>query len=130
VPNSAYLYVILIDSSGIPSRLYPAALTGVENPVSGVVQVPKDAGAELALDNRPGQERILVFVQKERSRAIESLLGEVRLEGSAPSALAQVVNVLTRGVNVRKKAAEAASAAGMAKGFLGAAAFEFVIIHQ
>jgi hypothetical protein len=130
VPQLSYLYVVLIDSQGSTSRLYPAALTGTENPVKGTVSIPSDPGAELSLDNNPGKERILAFAQEEQSVAIETTLKEVDLEGRAQGP-SSTNAVLTRGIGVRKKLQDsAASGASETMSDFGMAALEFVIDHR
>jgi hypothetical protein len=134
VPTKAYLYVVLIDSSGAISRLYPAALTGTENPVHGKVEIPRSGEKEFVLDDVPGTERILVFVQSQRSAAIEQALAEVGTSGAVKTAAAMV---LTRGVKVRETLGAAAVAKGpgdptttTVTGSFGQAAYEFTINHR
>ncbi len=113
VPNQSYIYIVLIDSSGATSRLYPSKLTGNDNPVQGTIDVPSDPGAEFSLDDVTGTERILVYAQPTRSTAIETMLSEVSLDGAQPAkdTMKKVTEVLTRGINVRKKMNQAADKA-------------------
>ena len=127
VPTRAYLYLVLIDSSGVVSRLYPSALTGNENPVQGRIDVPRSGEKEFVLDNRTGTERVLVFVNASRSNAIETMLAEVGAEGSKNTALA---GILTRGVKVRETVAQTSSSPGSVTASFGLAAYEFMIDHR
>jgi hypothetical protein len=128
LPQKAYLYIVLIDSRGGASRLYPTALTGRENPVHGTISVP--AQGELALDENTGTERILFFTQRDRSVAIENLLEEVQLEGNDASNRKDIAEILTRGVRVRKKMSQSTSTTGGANSFLGMEVKEFLIDHR
>ncbi|MBI5386354.1 MAG: DUF4384 domain-containing protein [Verrucomicrobia bacterium] len=128
VPSASYFYVVLVDSSGSVSRLYPASLTGTENPVQGRVEIPRLGEREFVLDDRPGTERILVFAQAVRSNAIESMLDEIGSGGKAP---ADVLGVLTRGVKVRESISTvAAGASSSVVSAFGQAGYEFVIEHR
>jgi hypothetical protein len=109
------------------SRLYPTALTGTENPVQGRVDVPRSGEREFILDDKPGTERVLVFVSASRSAAIETMLAEVGAEGTKNTALA---GVLTRGVKVRETVAQTAGTPGRIAAAFGLAAYEFVIEHR
>jgi len=128
VASPSYLYVVLVDSSGSVSRLYPTSLTGTDNPVQGKVEIPRAGEREFFLDDHPGTERILVFAQAARSVAIESTLAEV---GSAPKASPELLGVLTRGVKVRESISTvAAGSSSSVVSAFGQAGYEFVIDHR
>jgi hypothetical protein len=130
VHQRSYLYVVLVDSSGGISRLYPAALTGTDNPVEGIVGIPADPDAELSLDNKPGTERILAFVQQEKSPAIETALKAVEMR-DAGHGQSTKSDALTRGLGVRKKLQKkGTSTAGQIVSDFGMAVTEFVIDHR
>lgn len=81
--GATWIYVLLVDSSGATTRLYPARLTGTENPVSRELVVPSDGARELYLDDHPGRERIFVYASTRRVDSIERLVGEVAEGGAA-----------------------------------------------
>ncbi|RJO68999.1 MAG: DUF4384 domain-containing protein [Myxococcales bacterium] len=97
--QSAYLYLVLQDSSGRFSRLYPARLTGQDNPVGSAVEIPA-RGDYFILDRNPGLETIYLFVG-ERSLCLESQLTEVESAGADGGASVQVPNLLQAAVRMR-----------------------------
>ncbi len=130
LPQLSYLYVVIIDSTGIMSRLYPSELTGTDNPVRGFVEIPTDPSSTFSLDNHPGTERLLIFAQQDRSLAIESILKEVQLEGG-PEGQSRKVRALTRSVYVRKNLQQQSQDnSDKVSSSLGMASIEFVIEHH
>jgi len=129
VPKRAFLYLVLIDSSGQTSRLYPADLTGIENPVQGNIRIPREGG-DFQLDDKPGTERLMILVQSTRSRAVESSLAEVGAAGSPSQTILATrgLQVLTRGIQVKQSLA-VVSGSQVASAF-GQAAMEFTIKHK
>jgi hypothetical protein len=86
----AYLYVMMIDSSGAMSLLYPTRFGGGENPVQGRVEIPRGESV-LVLDENQGKERFLVFVQTEPAKAVEALLSNRQTPTFHPASIGGIL---------------------------------------
>ncbi len=126
LPQTTYLYVLLLDSEGDWLRLYPARLTGTDNPVEGAVTIPTDPDAAFEVCGTPGEERLLIFAQSEPSRAIENLLAEVE---TSPSRKRAAYSAFVRGVRIKQGLSSGAPGASQVTSKFGQAALEFVIRH-
>lgn len=73
VPSRSYLYVVDVGSSGSLSRIFPSALAGPENPVTGKLRIPADKGSYMKVGGPQGREQILVYVADQRDESIERL---------------------------------------------------------
>ena len=127
LPQSTYLYIVLLDSEQNWVRLYPAKLTGTDNPVKGAVAIPADPDAAFEVYGVPGEERLLIFAQSEPSRAIENLLAEV---DASPAQKQATYAALARGVRIKQGLLNGVPGASQsATSKFGQAALEFVIRH-
>jgi hypothetical protein len=107
--TEAYVYAVLIDSRNRAHRLYPASLTGTDNPVRGDLRIPKEPGAFLVLDEITGTERILIFAQQDPSPVIERELKAVTDRPGGDDALQATTRLdrvhQVRGIYVEKGSA-------------------------
>lgn len=130
LPELSYLYVVLISPNDQLSRLYPATVTGSENPVRGTVLIPNDFATPFRLDATVGIERLIIFAQRDRSETLEQL---VEVAGKPGQSQAPNLTRLADATRMRGAFVDApvgGVAASSVSSILGQPVAQFLIDHR